>query len=290
VNPSFIVQGRPVDDAELAILRQWVTERTDWSRWQLSRALAARWDWKNAAGQLKDMAARTLLLKLEQRRLIALPPRRQVPTNRMRHHKQRLVWNQTPIETELRSLEPLAITEVSGQAQARAEVASALDQFHYLGFGGTVGENLQYVVRDVQSRPLAFLVFGAAAWKCQDRDRFIGWTAEQRKANLGLITNNTRFLIVPWVKVKYLASRVLAGVTARLGRDWQAKYGHRVILTETFVERERFQGTAYRAANWKRVGMTTGRTRQDRYTSIQAPLKDIYLYPLQADFQEVLSR
>jgi hypothetical protein len=92
------------------------------------------------------------------------------------------------------------------------------------------------------------------------------------------------------VKVKYLASRVLAGVTARLGRDWQAKYGHRVILTETFVDRERFQGTAYRAANWKRVGMTTGRTRQDRYTSIQAPLKDIYLYPLQADFQEVLSR
>jgi len=290
VNQSIIVQGRQLDGPQLESLRQWVAERADWSRWQLSRALAADWDWKNAAGQLKDMAARTLLLKLEQRQLIALPPRRQVPTNRMRQSQPGLPWDQSPIEGELADLEPLALTEVSRQAQGRAQVASALKQFHYLGFGGTVGENLQYQVQDNRGRSLAFLVFGAAAWKCRDRDEFIGWTAEQRKARLSLVINNTRFLILPWVKVKCLASRVLGRVAERLSSDCQLKYGHPLVLAETFVERERFRGTAYRAANWKCVGATTGRTRQDRYTSIVAPVKDIYLYPLRRDYPRMLTQ
>ena len=284
------MQGRALDEGELDNLRQWIAERADWSRRQLSQALALRWDWKNAAGQLKDMAARTLQLKLEQRQLITLPPRRQAPTNRLRVSPRVRVWNLLPVVCDLNALEPLQISEVSRDAERRAEAASALAQFHYLGFGGAVGENLQYSVRDAHGRPLAFLVFGAAAWKCQDRDRFIGWAAGQRKAGLALIANNTRFLILPWVKVKCLASRVLGAVTSRLSRDWQAKYGHRVVLAETFVERERFQGTAYRAANWQRVGATTGRTRQDRSRSIQSPVKDIYLYPLQPRFQKALSR
>ena len=131
-------------------------------------------------------------------------------------------------------------------------------------------------------------MFGAAAWKCQDRDQFIGWSAEQRKRNLGLIANNTRFLILPWVKVPHLASWILGWVSRRLCADWQAKYGHPVVLLETFVERERFAGTAYRAANWLAVGATAGRTRQDRHTRIQAPVKDIYLYPLGRNFRERL--
>jgi hypothetical protein len=290
MHESCVVQGRHLDQTELESLRAWIAERADWSRRQLSQALALRWDWKNAAGQLKDMAARTLLLKLEQRQLITLPPRRQAPTNRMRVSPRVRVWDEQPIECSLSALEPLEISEVSREAEGRAEAAAALAQFHYLGFGGSVGENLQYAVRDAHGRPLAFLVFGAAAWKCQDRDRFIGWTAEQRKAGLALIANNTRFLILPWVKVKCLASRVLGAVTSRLSRDWQAKYGHGVVLAETFVERERFQGTAYRAANWQRVGATTGRTRQDRSRSIQSPVKDIYLYPLQPRFEKALSR
>lgn len=289
MSQSWTVQGRALDEGELEGLRLWIAERADWSRRQLSQALALRWDWKNAAGQLKDMAARTLLLKLEQRQLITLPPRRQAPTNRMRVSARARVWDQQPIACSLRALEPLEVTEVSRNSSGRAEAASALAQFHYLGFGGAVGENLQYSVRDAHGRLLALLVFGAAAWKCQDRDRFIGWTVEQRKTNLALIANNTRFLILPWVKVKCLASRVLGAATARLNRDWQAKYGHGVVLAETFVERERFQGTAYRAANWQRVGVTTGRTRQDRARAIQSPVKDIYLYPLQPRFQKALS-
>jgi len=236
---------------------------------------------------LKDMAARTLLLKLHQRGLIALPPRRQIPTNRMRCGAQAREipeWDQHPIECGLAQLGVLTVEEVSSQAAGRGGVKAALGQFHYLGFGGAV----EYVVRDGQGRLLACLVFGAAAWKCQDRDRFIGWSAFQRQRHLGLMVNNTRFLILPWVKVPHLASWVLGHVSRRVARDWQAKYGHGIVLLETFVERERFQGTAYRAANWLAVGATTGRTRQDRHTCMQTPVKDIYLYPLRRDFREVL--
>jgi hypothetical protein len=291
VSESLVVQGRPVGELDLEMLRQWMGQNPGWSRWRLSQALATHWGWRNGAGQLKDMAARTLLLKLHQRGLIALPPRRQVPTNRMRCRsevRENPAWDQRPIDCGLAQLGALTVSEVSSQTAERFWVKAALDPFHYLGFGGAVGENLQYVVRDGQGRPLACLVFGAAAWKCQDRDRFIGWSAPQRQRHLGLIVNNTRFLILPWVKVPHLASWILGQVSRRLACDWQAKYGHRIVLLETFVERERFRGTAYRAANWLAVGATTGRTRQDRHTCIQAPVKDIYLYPLRRDFREAL--
>jgi hypothetical protein len=277
--------------AQLQDLRQWVGENPHWSRWRLSRELAARWDWRNGAGVLKDMAARTLLVKLAHRGLIALPERRQVPTNRMRcGPPSTLEWAQPgqPITGPLAQLEPLSLQEVSAEPAARAWVKEALARFHYLGFGGAVGENLQYVVRDGQNRPLACLVFGAAAWKCQDRDRFIGWTAAQRQKHLALVANNTRFLILPWVRVPSLGSWSLGRVAGRIARDWQGKYGHGIVLLETFVEPPRFGGTVYRAANWQRVGRTTGRTRQDRHTCIQVAVKDIYVYPLHRGFRQVL--
>jgi hypothetical protein len=291
VSAPLIVQGRPVSESDLQGLRQWLEEHPDWSRRRLSRELATRWAWRNAAGQLKDMAARTLLVKLEQRGLIALPPRRQAPTNRMGRRSvvgPKLNPPERLIDGRLGLGGGIAIREVSGQAPERNWMKAALERFHYLGFRGAVGENLLYLVRDGQDRELACLVFGAAAWKCQARDRFIGWSAEQRPRHLGLIANNSRFLILPWVRVPHLASRILSRISRRLARDWQAKYGHPIVLLETFVERERFHGTAYRAANWRAVGATSGRTRQDRHTSIQAPVKDIYLYPLRPDFREVL--
>lgn len=286
-----MIQGRALSGADLQSIRQWLGENPHWSRWRLSRELAARWDWRNGAGQLKDMAARTLLGKLEQRGLIDLPRRRQVPTNRMRCLSQGQAepqWDQRPLDCELAQLADLTVQEVSRQPGQRAWVRAALRRFHYLGFGGAVGENLQYLVQDGGQRPLACLVFGAAAWKCQHRDQFIGWSAEQRQKNLALIANNSRFLIFPWVKVPRLGSWILGQVSRRISGDWQAKYGHGLVLLETFVERDRFRGTAYRAANWRAVGATTGRTRQDRHTCIQAPVKDIYLYALRRGFREAL--
>ncbi|MGV1006656.1 MAG: Druantia anti-phage system protein DruA [Candidatus Nanopelagicales bacterium] len=293
MNEGLLIQGRRLQAPDLQRIRQWLGEHPDWSRRRLSQALAVHWDWRNGAGQLKDMAARSLLGKLDQRGLIALPPRRQAPTNRMRG-RARAVTARPPalapsrLVCTLAQLGPLTLQEVSGERAGRAWLADTLAAFHYLGFGGAVGENLQYVVRDAQARPLAGLVFGAAAWKCQDRDQFLGWSAEQRQRNLGLLANNTRFLILPWVSVPHLASWILGRVSRRLGQDWQTKYGHALAALETFVERERFAGTAYQAANWIRVGQTTGRTRQDRHTCLRVPIKDIYLYPLRRDFRTAL--
>ena len=286
---NLLLQGRSVGSAEVGLIRQLIVDHPDWSRRRLSQALCEAWNWRNAAGQLKDMASRTLLVKLEQRGQLHLPARRQRPLNRMRQSRPAvLVWDDSPHIGTLREVGPLQVSEVSRNPGPRRELAAALAQFHYLGFGGTVGENLQYTVRDGRGRLLAGLVFGAAAWKCQDRDRFIGWTPEQRKRNLGLLTGNTRFLILPWVRVSHLASWTLAAALRNLSADWQTKYGHPLALVETFVQRDRFRGTAYQAANWLHVGQTTGRTRQDRYSRIQAPIKDIYLYPLQRQFGERL--
>lgn len=290
MSQSLIVQGRLLDGPELENLRQWVGEHPDWSRRRLSRELATRWGWRNGAGVLKDMATRTLLGKLHQRGLVELPARRQAPTNRMRclsPEKKLTEAETTSIGCALQGLGTLQVTEVSAQASERAWVKTALRQFHYLGFGGAVGENLQYVVGDGQGRRLACVVFGAAAWKCQDRDRFIGWSTEQRQKHLALIANNTRFLVLPWVHLPRLGSWILGQISRRIAEDWQAKYGHRIVLLETFVEQSRFAGTVYRAAHWQQVGVTAGRTRQDRHTCLRVPVKDIYLYPL-SRFREAL--
>jgi hypothetical protein len=287
---AVVVQGRQVTLQHVARIRELITANPVWSRRRLSQALAEEWNWRNAAGQLKDMAARTLLVKLEVRGLIDLPQRRQVPVNRMALRRcEPQNWDITPIAGELADLGPLMVREVSADPDSRLRFTAALVQFHYLGLRGTVGENLQYMVTDSQGRILACLLFGAAAWKCRARDQFIGWSAEQRAQRLHFIANNTRFLILPFVRVRHLASWILGRVLRRLSQDWQQKYGHGIALVETFVERERFAGTSYKAANWLCLGSTTGRSRQDRYLTLRVPVKDIYVRPLRRDFRRELS-
>jgi len=147
---------------------------------------------------------------------------------------------------------------------------------------------MKYLVKDRHGRDLACVLFGSAAWKTRPRDLFIGWSHETRSRNLSRLTNNTRFLILPWVHVPHLASHVLGRISRRIRADWQNKYAHPVDLLETFVERERFLGTCYKAANWIHIGSTTGRSRQDRYHTLVAPVKDIYVYPLIPRFKEAL--
>jgi hypothetical protein len=285
-----VIQGRLVTPADVALLRAWLAAHPEWSRRQLSERLAAAWDWRTAAGRLKDMATRTLLLKLDAQGVITLPPRRRVASNRMARRPARAhAWDQTPITGALTDLGRLTITEISADPPARREAAAALATFHYLGYRGPVGETLLYAVRQGDGRLLACLVFGAAAWACRPRDAFIGWSPVQRAARLAWLTNNTRFLILPWVRVPHLASWIQGRVLRRLSADWARKYGHPIALVETFVERDRFLGTSYRAANWRRLGATTGRSRQDRHTTLRVPVKDIYVYALCADVRAVLA-
>lgn len=289
MNSEPIIQGRPVTSGTLDRVRGLVALHPDWSRRRLALELCHQWQWRNAAGQLKDMAARTFLDKLEARGWVHLPPRQRRRGPGFRPPLAQLpAASPRPISESLAQLQPLQF-QVFGARQSQAACFNAyLAAYHYLPYRSTVGENLAYLVQDRQGRDLACVLWGAAAWHLQPRDAFIGWTAAARQHHLGLVANNSRFVILPWVRVSHLASCILGRIVRRLAQDWQAHYGHPIHLVETFVERDRFRGTAYQAANWIGVGPTQGRTRQDRQHTIQAAVKDIYLYPLHAHFRETL--
>ena len=264
-----------------------------WSRYRLSRVLAQRWQWYSASGQLKDMAARTLLQKLHQRELIALPERRRGQIQRTPQLSPELFDAVVPeaVVGDLSSLQPLAIQVVGPKQPDYDLFRRYLAQHHYLSYGGPIGENLGYLIKSCAGVELACLLFGAAAWQCAGRDQWIGWSPEQRAAGLQFIANNSRFLILPWVRVPDLASHILGQIARRIAADWQKRYHHGLHLLETFVQPDRFRGTCYQAANWIRVGQTTGRTRQSRRQRdnlVHAPCKDIYLYPLTSDVQRQL--
>src|SRR5487761_2629424 len=241
---TMTIQGRELSSEDIGLIQRLLAEHLDWGRTRLSEELCHLWDWRNANCRIKDMAARTLLLKLERGGFIQLPERRRPSSNGFRNSHVQLVEHATaPICGALRELMPVVVSVVES---------------------------------------------GSAAWKCAARDTWVGWDRGAREANLGLMTNNTRFLVLPWVTVPHLASHILAHLARRIGADWQHKYGHPIHALETFVDRERFKGTCYRAANWVRLGQTQGRTRNDREHSISASVKDVYLYPLTKGFRQKL--
>ena len=285
----MVIQGRRVSGADIGLIRSLLAEHPAWGRTRVSEELCRLWDWLNAQGHLKDMAARTLLLKLERSGHIRLPPRQRPSSNAFRNRCVPVVAHATePIGGALRDLRPLSVTVVApGSADLRL-FNGLLARYPYLGHRNTVGENLRYLIRDRMDRPVACALFGSAAWKCADRDAFLGWDRATRERNLQRLTNNTRFLVLPWVVVAHLASHVLGLIAHRIRADWQAKYGHPVHALETFVDRDRFKGTCYQAANGRRLGATRGRTRNDREHCIRATVKDVYLYPLVADFRREL--
>ncbi len=285
------MQGRSLTEQNLIEIRILIASHPDWHRKRLSQELALAWDWRTGAGRPKDMAAYTLLLKLHRRGVITLPLPRRKPTRRRLPPPELpgLENLPAPITASLRELTPVTVEPLHARHPAYLTFSRLLARHHYLGHRGPVGENLAYLVRDRHGRDVACLLFGAAAWKAASRDRFIGWDDATRAKRLNWTTNNTRFLILPWVRVPHLASHLLALTLQRLSADWQAKYGHPVHLVETFVDRSRFKGTCYRAANWICVGQTQGRSRQDRDRTLQVPIKDVYLYPLRKDFRDILT-
>ncbi|MDA0321690.1 MAG: DUF4338 domain-containing protein [Verrucomicrobia bacterium] len=270
----------------MASIRGLLADNPTWNRSRLSRELCERWDWRNEKGRLKDMAARTLLLKLERLKEIRLPTRQRASPNAHRNRQITEVEHDCrPIESDLKALRPLRVEPLAETGDQMALFKFLLQRYHYLGHRNCVGENLKYLVTDRAGRLLGCMLFGSAAWKAKSRDDFIGWDRPTRERNLPFLTNNTRFLILPWVRVKCLASHVLARVCRDLPGHWMQKYGHPIHLLETFVERERFRGTCYRAAGWTHVGATAGRSRNDVHATMNVPVKDIFLYPLTTDFR-----
>lgn len=286
MNAGKIIQGRCVTSEDVALIGSLLGENPSWNRTRLSRELCTRWGWRNGMGHLKDMACRTLLLKLERMGNIQLPSSQKPPLNALRNRiLPEIPHDQSPIQGDLKTLLPLQI-ELVRQADTRLGLFKfLLHRYHYLGHRNCVGENLMYLACERYGRPVACLLFGSAAWKVRARDAFIGWNDAQRQNRLSLLTNNTRFLILPWVRVAHLASYLLAQVRRRLSADWSAKYGHPIHLLETFVQRDRFRGTCYRAAGWTHVGATTGRSRNDSDFTLSVPIKEIYAQPLTPDFR-----
>lgn len=269
-----------MDAAQVRWLREWIGAHPRWSRKRLARELCGLWNWRNSCGLLKDFAARSFLLKLATGGHVQLPalqiqkrrpPRGVVPLE---------CWQEPdPWQGALRDLQPLALEVVVAGTEEYRRWAFYLDRYHDLGFR-VVGENLGYLIQDRQRREVGCLLFGAPAWQCRVRDAFLNWSSVERAALLRPLANNTRFLIFPWVRVPHLASHVLGQVVQRIGLDWENKYGHPLRWLETFVDPQRYRGTCYQAANWRYVGQTTGRSRQDRDHRRHVSSKAVYLYDL----------
>jgi hypothetical protein len=280
-----------ITPVEIELIQKLISANPTWSRTRLSIELCHIWDWRHPDGQPKAISCRDLLRQLDVKGLIVLPASRQKPvfqTGR-KNPVQLMLHDSTEINGNIRDILPVRLEIVQEGTFLIQEFKSLIEQYHYLGFDRNIGENLKYMAYSRQGEILACLLFGSAAWTCAPRDQFIGWNAANRRNNLIYTTNNTRFLILPWVKVPHLASHILGLIVRRIAADWQGKYGHPLYLLETFVEKDRFKGTCYKAANWNYVGETTGRSRNDRYKTLQVPIKDIYLYPLHKHFREGLS-
>ncbi len=280
------LRGKLITTSDLELIRHLLRTEGHRGRAHLSRQLCHLWDFRQANGAYREIACRDLLRQLAQRGLITLP----APLKAARQVGYR---NRTFLPPSLDTsavhgrLEdfPTLMVELVSRTPKEQLYNGLMGAYHYLGYGQGTGEQLKYVI-SWATRPLGAIGFAAAAWRVACRDQFIGWDDDTRRKNLHLVANNHRFLILPWVNITNLASWILARVTRRLRQDWLARYAHDIVLVETFVEKNRFHGTCYRAANWICVGETVGRGRNDRFSTTMLPIKQVYLYPLGQNFRE----
>lgn len=276
--------GREFTEEEISWVRQLIAERADISRKDISIEFCREYDWLKPDGGLKDMSCRVAMLKMEKDGHFILPAPKTKHTKP--YKKIRTLW----------AAEQSEIHKKAGEFKLELELVDKrssslwnefIDRYHYLGYKTLPGAQLRYFVK-AEGRILALLGFGAAAWKTAPRDNYIGWDKPTRKKNLHLVINNARFLILPWVHSKNLGSKILSLASKRICADWQKQYNYRPVLLETFVEKQRFKGTCYKAANWVEVGDTRGRGKLGNKVG-EVPVKSVWLYPLSSDFRAQLS-
>lgn len=289
MEPILTYRGKTVTVEDAAFIQQLIDQNPCDSRRRLSVKLCQAWNWTQTNGTLRDMVCRGLMLTLHRAGHIKLPPKKLAPNNPLakRRAPEKIIIDQSPIEQKLSAIKPLEFKQVR-RSPAEKLFNSLLAQYHYLGYTQPVGEHLKYIVY-AQKRPIACLSFSSAPRHIGCRDRFIGWSVPLRKTNLHLMAYNSRFLLLPWVRVLHLASHILGRISRMLAKDWQTLYNHRVYYLETFVDKERFAGTCYKAANWIYLGDTTGRGKDDKTHRPNRSIKAVWGYPLDKKFKAHLT-
>lgn len=286
----FQYRRRSLSREDIAGLRDLIAQHPQASRRKLSAMVCEAWDWRQSNGALCDMVCRSLMLALHRAGHIELPEKKQSPPNSLGMKRRKPATDfdidQSPIEGGLKELPPLTIRPVR-RTEAERLFNGLIERFHYLGYTHPVGESLKQIVY-AGDRPVACLGWSSIPWHMGPRDQFIGWSPAVRRQNLHLAAYNTRFLILPWVKVKHLASHILGLSLRTISAEWQRAYNHPVYYLESFVDTERFAGTCYKAANWKCLGQTTGRGIRNKTQAVMVSFKDVLGYPLTKDFREKL--
>jgi len=283
-------RGRVITSEDILFIEQLIAAYPRASRRRLSQKLCEAWQWKQANGALRDMVCRGLLLMLDRAGHIQLPAVKFVPHNPLvrRERPEPVLIDTAPIQGTLHELRPVEIEQVR-RTDHEPLFNSLMEQYHYLAYEQPVGEHLKFLVW-AQGRPIACLAWSSAPRHLASRDRYIGWSAEARRRNIRFLAYNTRYLILPWVRVPHLASHILGKMTSQLVQDWERMYGHPVYFAETFIDPGRFRGTCYRAANWKLLGRTTGRGKASNSYKPNRPIKEVLGFPLTPRFRELLSQ
>lgn len=288
----LIFKGREFTPADLALIREVVSTYATLSRQELASTACELLSWTRPGGGLKVMECKELLCRLEADGLITQPAlaktkprgaRTTVPRTARGEPQEQLVGTVSEVA-------PVRLRLVADDSD-RLLWRELVGRYHYLGHKVPFGAHLRYLIEVSRPSPrtVGCLQVSSPAWRMAPRDRWIGWSDEVRRRNLQLIVNNSRFLLLPWVAVRNLASSALAQLARQLPEQWQQAYGVRPVLMETLVDKDRFTGTCYQAANWQRLGITQGRGRMDRDHSRQGKSpKIIYVYPLQRRARQVL--
>ena len=281
-------RGKTVTVEDAAFIQHLIDQNPNDSRRALSKKLCRAWDWTQANGVLRDMVCRGLMLSLHRAGHIRLPAKKISPNNPLakRRSPEKIAIDRSPIEKKLSAIKPLAFKQVR-RTGAEKLFNSLLAEYHYLGYTHPVGEQLKYIVY-AQNRPVACLAWSSAPRHIGCRDQFIGWSQGLRKANINKMAYNSRFLLLPWVRVPHLASHLLGQMSRVLAKDWQAVYSHPIYYLETFVDKDRFAGTCYKAANWIYLGDTTGRGKDDQTHRPNRSIKAVWGYPLSKNFKAYL--
>jgi len=283
----IISRKRTITELDLKLIQATINEYWDKGRTQISKILCKKWNWVQENGRPKDMACREILLTLYRKDLIELPRGKHDGRNLKRNLSVPVVeTDQTPLQDKLSKLPPVKLKSVRNTS-LESLYNSLIQQHHYLGYRQIVGQHLKYMAF-IDDRAVACLGWGSAAWAVKSRESFIGWNKTAKDQNLHMVINNIRFLVLPWVSVKCLASKILALNIKLIKEHWPTIYQHPIYLLETFVERDRFMGTCYKAANWIHVGETKGTSKKGHDHMYHGNIKDVYLYPLRKDFREKL--